>query len=230
MSSERNFLKPLALAVLSFLFISLTACGGGSDGSSGIVTSTTTTTDASLLDTIEALTPTYLSAEEEQSLIFMREEEKLARDVYQFLYGIWAENIFLNIAESEQRHTDAVLALIEKYSLPDPAAGNAPGEFQDQNLQGLYDILIARGQASLIDALIVGAQIEDLDINDLNLQLQIADNADVILVYNSLLEGSQNHLRAFISQLTALGFEYVPEYISQELFDAIINSPAETGP
>ena len=114
--------------------------------------------------------------------------------------------------------------------LPDPAAGNAPGEFQDQNLQGLYDILIARGQASLIDALIVGAQIEDLDINDLNLQLQIADNADVILVYNSLLEGSQNHLRAFISQLTALGFEYVPEYISQELFDAIINSPAETGP
>ena len=230
MSSERNALKPLALAVLSALLISLTACGGGSDGSSGTVTSTTTTADSSLLDSIEALTPTDLSLEEEQSLIFMREEEKLARDVYLFLYDIWDQNIFLNIAESEQSHTDAVLALIEKYSLPDPAVGNAPGEFQDQNLQGLYDILIARGQASLIDALIVGALIEDLDINDLNLQLQITDNADVILVYNSLLEGSKNHLRAFISQLTALGFEYVPEYISQELFDAIINSPAETGP
>jgi hypothetical protein len=77
------------------------------------------------------------------------------------------DKIFLNISDSEQQHTDAVLGLIEKYNLPDPAADTPMGEFDNLVLQGLYDLLTAQGTASLIDALIVGATIEDLDINDL---------------------------------------------------------------
>ena len=57
----------------------------------------------------------------------------------------------------------------------------------------------------------------------------IDPNADMILVYENLLKGSRNHLRAFTSRLTDLGFDYVPVYISQVNYDAIVSSPVETG-
>lgn len=43
------------------------------------------------------------------------------------------------------------------------------------------------------------------------------------------MKGSRNHLRAFISQLSGQGVTYTPQYITQEEFDAIIDSPLETG-
>ena len=220
---------PLVLAFLFSLSIPLAGCGGGSgDSTSGGVTATAAA-NMTLLEQIDALPMEALSLEENESLLFMREEEKLARDVYLYLYSIWGDQIFINISDSEQSHTDAVLRLIEKYSLRDPAAEKSEGQFVNLTLQGLYDLLTAQGQASLIDALIVGAQIEDLDINDLHLQLQLIDNADMILVYENLLKGSRNHLRAFTGKLTDLGIDYVPIYISQEDYDAIISSPAEKG-
>ena len=220
----------LVLVLLFGLSLPLAGCGGGSDGSTDTVASSTTTTvGMTLPEQINALPLEPLSVDESESLLFMREEEKLARDVYLFLYGIWGEQIFLNIAAAEQQHTDAVLAVIEKYALPDPAADQPEGRFVNQTLQNLYDLLIAQGQASLIDALIVGATIEDLDINDLQLQLEVIDNADMILVYENLLKGSRNHLRAFTGRLTDLGMDYVPSYISQEDYDAIVSTPFEQG-
>ncbi len=62
-----------------------------------------------------------LTAAEEEGLLFMREEEKLARDVYLVLFDKWGLRVFENIAESEQRHMDAVLYLLGKYGLDDPA-------------------------------------------------------------------------------------------------------------
>ena len=221
----------LAMVFVLTLTIPLAGCGGGSSSNS-TETGTTLTTedDTSSPEQFDSLPDAPLTLQEEESLLFMREEEKLARDVYLYLFGIWGEQIFLNISDSEQKHTDAVLGLIEKYDLPDPATGKVEGEFEDLNLQGLYDLLTAQGAASLIDALIVGAQIEDLDINDLNSQLRFIDNEDIILVYESLLKGSRNHLRAFTSRLANLGFDYVPVYISQEDYDAIVSSPIERGP
>ena len=220
----------LALVVVLTLVIPLSGCGGGSSsGSSETGAAQTTEDNASFPEEIDALPMEPLTLQEEESLLFMREEEKLARDVYLYLYDIWGDKIFLNISDSEQQHTDAVLGLIEKYNLPDPAADTAVGEFDNLDLQGLYDLLTAQGAASLIDALIVGATIEDLDINDLNSQLLFIDNADIILVYESLLKGSRNHLRAFTGRLTELGFDYVPVYISQEDYDAIVSNPSERG-
>ena len=207
----------------------IAGCGDGSSSSSKTGTNQVATGNAGLTEQIDVLPVEPLSLQEEESLLFMREEEKLARDVYLYLYDIWGEQIFLNISESEQQHTDAVLGLIEKYNLPDPAAGKAEGEFENLELQGLYDLLTAQGTASLIDALIVGATIEDLDINDLNTQLLFIDNEDITLVYESLLKGSRNHLRAFTSRLTDLGFDYAPVYISEEDYDAIVNSSVERG-
>jgi hypothetical protein len=165
-----------------------------------------------------------LSIYEKQSLAFMREEEKLARDVYLNLYQKWGATIFSNIATSEQSHMDAVLALLNKYSLPDPVGNNGPGIFVNTDLQEMYEQLIALGNKSLLDGYIVGATIEDLDIYDLSDALESVDNADISLVYNRLRDGSENHLRAFYKPILNAGGSYTPQYITQEEFDAIINN------
>lgn len=113
----------------------------------------------------------------------MREEEKLAHDVYAALYEIWGLPVFQNIAVSEQAHTDSVLGLLQAYGLADPAAGNGPGQFSDPTLQNLYDQLMAQGSQSLLDALRVGATIEEVDILDLQARLAQTTNAAITQVY-----------------------------------------------
>lgn len=141
--------------------------------------------------------PGTLSDEEAAALLFMREEEKLAHDVYVTLYDQWGLRVFSNIAASEQKHTDAVAALLAAYELEDPTVGNGVGEFTNPALQSLYDELIAQGSVSAAEALKVGVAIEELDIADLELRIAETDNADIKLLYSNLLAGSENHLRAF---------------------------------
>lgn len=169
-----------------------------------------------------------LSANEVDSLYAMREEEKLARDVYRALYATWPDAVFANIADSEQAHVDAVKALIDKYNLIDPAIGNPPGVFTDPRFQQLYDQLVAFGTRSRIDALAVGVQIEELDIKDIAGWLAVVERSDIIGVYTSLACGSRNHLRSFHAELVASGGSYLPKYITQAEFDAIVSSPMET--
>jgi len=170
-----------------------------------------------------------LSADEVNSLNLMREEEKLARDVYTFLYTKWNLQIFVNIGESEQRHMDAVLQLLTKYNLPDPVGSNNAGKFSSTRLQELYNQLTAQGSTSLADALRVGATIEDLDIFDLETALTKIRNQDIRAVYENLNRGSRNHLRAFYSNLVSRGELYVPQYISQIELDSIVSSSKESG-
>jgi hypothetical protein len=170
-----------------------------------------------------------LSTVESTSLSFMREEEKLARDVYTYLYEYWGSKIFNNIASSEQTHMDAVLLLLQKYALPDPAAGLVPGEFKNPALQNLYRDLIAQGKKSILDAYVVGATIEDLDLYDLYNALEQVDNQDITYVYENLAKGSRNHLRSYYRNILNAGGTYIPQFISQAEFDEIISSPMETG-
>ena len=159
----------------------------------------------------------------------MREEEKLARDVYITLYSKWGSTIFSNISNSEQTHMDAVLMLLNKYGLADPVGSNPVGVFSNASLQNLYHQLVAQGTASLLNAYKTGATIEDLDIYDLTKALISVDNQDIRLVYNMLAKGSRNHMRSFYGNILNLGGTYIPQYITQAEFDAIINSPMETG-
>lgn len=159
----------------------------------------------------------------------MREEEKLARDVYLTLYEAWKLPIFRNIARSEQRHMDAVKVILDKYSLQDPIITDTIGVFTDQNIQYLYYQLIQAGGVSLVEALKVGATIEDLDIYDLKKFLRRADNVDIKTLYQNLMKGSRNHLRAFADQLNINGISYSAEYLTQKEVDDIINSPMERG-
>jgi hypothetical protein len=134
---------------------------------------------------------------EKATMIHMREEEKLARDVYIMMYEFWGDAIFSNISVSEQRHMDAILQLLVKYGVPDPAAGSAVGVFGDLGLQKLYTDLVSQGQLSLLDACLVGRAIEELDITDLLKAIDETDKADLERVYSNLLNGSYHHLRAF---------------------------------
>ena len=159
----------------------------------------------------------------------MREEEKLARDVYITLYNKWGVNIFTNVSNSEQTHMDAILMLLNKYSLIDPVGSNGVGVFANTTLQTLYNQLVTQGNASVVDAYKVGATIEDLDIFDLKTALISIDNQDIRLVYDMLTKGSRNHMRSFYKNILNVGGTYTPQYITQAEFDAIINSAMETG-
>ncbi len=169
-----------------------------------------------------------LSPSEEASIAKMREEEKLARDVYRVLYDKWQLPVFAKISQSEQRHMDAVKILLDKYTMQDPARPEV-GVFTDPALQELYNSLTARGMQSAVDALHVGATIEDLDIKDLYDQLAQTDNRDIKAVYQNLAKGSRNHLRAFSGQLSRNGIAYEAQFLSPEQITEIITSPRERG-
>lgn len=166
-----------------------------------------------------------LTEDEAAGLLFMREEEKLARDVYLTLYDVWETAVFNNIANSEQTHMDAILTLITHYGLTDPAAGNAVGTFTNPDLQTLYDQLVATGSQSLADAFAVGAAIEEIDILDLDEQIAATTNPAILQVYGRLMDGSENHLRAFVPQWERqTGEIYTAQYMSQEQYTAIMAS------
>lgn len=248
----RNNGDRLSLLLIGiFMFVLLSGCGGGStdqgESTPPVVTPPppadsappvidtddegNTAIDLTRLDeTLDTLSIGILTDQESADVLFMREEEKLAGDVYRALYKLHSINIFQNIADSEDTHTAAVKLLLQRYELPDPAADKADGLFQNGDLQQLYDTLVARGTPSPLDALYVGAAIEELDIFDLDRAISRLDsNDDVLMVYMNLQKGSRNHLRAFYRQIVDAGGRYTPEYLSQQAFDDIVNSEFERG-
>jgi hypothetical protein len=167
-----------------------------------------------------------LSSDEAAALLFMIEEEKLARDVYNALYAVWGLSTFQSIATSEQAHMDSLSVLIERYGLTSPVQAEA-GVFTDPELQALYTQLVAQGSASLADALKVGGAVEEIDILDLQSRLALTDNADIQQVFTNLLRGSENHLRAFAKALLAqTGETYVPQYLTPEAYATILAGTA----
>lgn len=170
-----------------------------------------------------------LTEQEVQGLVLMREEEKLARDVYTTLGNIWNVRIFSNIASSEQTHMDAVKGLLQTYGITDPVGDDTVGAFTSVDMKNLYNTFVQRGSASLEEALQVGANIEDLDIRDLEMLKGKTVHGDIITVYENLQKGSRNHLRAFVRNIQANGNTYAPQYISQAEFEMIISGSQEKG-
>ncbi len=164
-----------------------------------------------------------LTKAEVQSLIHMREEEKLARDVYTKLYEKWGLTTFERIARSEQRHMDMVKSLLLKYGIQDPVKSDAIGDFSDPEMKKLYNELVSKGEKSLLSALMVGATIEDLDIYDLEKAIKETKHNDIKDVYGMLMRGSENHMRAFNNQIKQNGGYYKAQYISQKRLDEILS-------
>lgn len=173
-----------------------------------------------------------LSGDEEATLQFMREEEKLARDVYLTFDAKWDLLLFFNISKSEQHHMDAVKVLLDKYSVPDPVVDEMDvGTFVNEDLKAMYPDFVERGMESPVAAMYVGAQIEEMDIIDL--QGAIAEtnpeHTDIIGLYENLWCGSRNHLRAFVRYIERGGVEYEPVLLSLGELEAIVDSPVERG-
>ena len=203
-------MKPLTRSLGSLVLVAWTLVGCASNGNGGSAGSEP------------------LSAAETQSLTFTREEEKLARDVYQALES--KDGAFTNIKSSEQTHMDAILTLLSRYGVSDPAAGKAVGAFTDQTLQKLHDDLVAQGNPSSLAALQVGVAIEELDIRDIEAARKSVTHTDVLNTFDNLTRGSRNHLRSFYGRVKALGGTYTPQYLDAATFQAIVDGPMETGP
>lgn len=194
------------------------APNGGNRNGAGNGTETCTTCIAGTVDTAEAAT-----------LTFMREEEKLARDIYHLAAERWELPLFTNIAASEQQHMDAIAGRLTQYSLPDPIQNDAAGVFTDPNLSQLYSELALRVDDSLLEALRVGALIEEIDIEDNQNAMDATDNLDLKNVYGHLLHGSRNHLRAFVRDIERQGVDYTAQHLDQAIVDVIVDSPTERG-
>jgi len=140
--------------------------------------------------------------EEAAGLLFMFEEEKLARDVYSYLSTLYSLPVFRNITKSEQVHMNAVRRLIEGFEIKaDDIFSKGPGVYTNNELQNMYADLINKGKGSLVDALKAGVLIEETDIEDLEIQLAEVTNQSIMTVYSHLLAASKVHLRAFQSKL-----------------------------
>ena len=209
----KNLLKSLSFFLLAVVFtVTLASCGKDDTNPANDDANINNT---NLQTQINSLPKEALSQDELNNLAYLREEEKLARDVYITLYNKWKVNIFTNISASEQTHMDAVLSLLNKYALPDPVGSNAVGVFKDSALQNLYNQLVAKGNISVLDAYKVGATIEDVDIFDLKNALLKTDNQDIRLVYDMLTKGSRNHIRSFYKNILNTGGTYTPQYITR---------------
>lgn len=190
---------------------------GSTDNSTTQDTETTGDLPVTVQTAIDAPKST-LSEELANTLSYMGNEERLAYDVYNTLYGLWGTKQFTNIAsKSEVKHISAVQKLVLKYKMNDdisftnvdlPALGymNTPienmqaGTYDISKIQRLYDDLVAAGSASEIEALKVGCIVEVVDVTDLDAYITIAQNAqaqDVVDVFNFLRDGSYNHYWAF---------------------------------
>jgi hypothetical protein len=177
---------------------------------------------------IQTASATKLSDAEKEGLQLMREEEKLAHDVYTVLYEKWQLPIFNNISNSESRHFEAVGYLLETYEISDPALPEI-GKFRNKELSALYNSLITQGNESLLAALEVGAYIEEVDIKDLHDLLAMNPEPKIAVVYENLLRGSENHIRAFTGQLQSRGKEYQLEILKDEEFQQIIQAQHQRG-
>lgn len=138
------------------------------------------------------------SASLSHDLQYMREEERLARDVYAALaahYG--GARPFANITKSEQRHFDEMGVLLVRYGVSDPSSGLAAGDYAFDDLDEFYAKLVASGKTSLAAAYQAGVDIEKHDIADLEQAIARTSQADAKQAFERLLAGSQNHLRAF---------------------------------
>ena len=166
-----------------------------------------------------------LSEATQKDLQFMREEEKLAQDVYAHLGKIWDLTPFHHIQQSEQEHMNLIGELLAEFNIKDPyvSTGNTPGVFKNKDLQKLNNKLVVQGGKSLVEALKVGAFIQERNINDLDAAIGRTDNQRVLQVFRQLREASENHLLAFVRNLSVESVTYKPQVLTRERYEGIIN-------
>jgi len=180
-----------------------------------------------IVDDTNKKSETALSQQDVSWLVRMREEEKLSRDTYNTLWNKWKNKTFIDVAKVEQLHMNAVKVLLEKYWIDDPVRDDSVWVFSSFAIKKLYDDSVSQWNKSLLDAFVLAADAEALDILDLNDLAEQLHNPDIIAVYNTLIVWSRNHLRSYVKNIKNNGGNYKPKYISQEVYNGIISSQDE---
>lgn len=182
-TTTRTFAAFAAAAVL--------AVGGG-------LTASALTDDAAPVVAGSTAVSAGLSAELGEKLQLTREEERMARDLYAALAEAHTDaRPMSTITNSEERHHDAVGALLDRYGVSDPSAGRSAGSYAFPEIQKLYDAWYAKGKTSLNAAYQVGVELEKWDIAALQKDVAATSQADVKQLYTTLLTASQHHLSAY---------------------------------
>jgi hypothetical protein len=204
-----NHIFPIIIILISLSF--LHACNNDDDDNIDIIN--------------EDITEQILEDEDKAALLFMLEEEKLARDTYIYLNNVWSINQFANIKDSEQTHMDAIQNLLVKYNIEFTIL--PIGEFENKALQEYYNQFKLDGAVSQSNAFQIGATIEDLDILDLQEYIEATKNTSLIAVFENLECGSRNHLRSFVGGIVLAGDSYTPQFLSQNEYETIITGSQE---
>ncbi|HIP34154.1 MAG TPA: DUF2202 domain-containing protein [Bacteroidia bacterium] len=166
-----------------------------------------------------------LTESEKKAIIHMREEEKMARDIYRTLSKTTDSKVFVNIPISENKHMDVFHQLIDRYDLADPVIDEANiGTFTDPEFTKLFNTLVEKGKLSDKDAYEAGLMVEDLNMYNLLKYSSETEKADLKLAYDTLFKQSRHHMAAFNRQLEKVGGKYTPTYITMEQFEEAINS------
>jgi hypothetical protein len=241
-------MKTLNKALVN-VFVGLAIIAGASSamakGGKFISASTDVDTDTSTDVVTDGV---VLDVNEQAHLIFMREEEKLARDVYLTLGTMYPDSvIFGKIDDSEQTHITAVKTMLEKYGVDDPNTNDNIGAFTGEDygwyFTEKFNLLVERASISELEALYVGAFIEELDMMDINQCPEVivetdngindvsecgkiyTDNSDILNLYSSLLDGSDNHLEGYVKNIEKYIGEgnYQAQVLTQEQVDEILD-------
>ncbi len=163
-----------------------------------------------------------LTESEIDGINLIREEDKLARDVYRELYKTWDMEIFITISGLEQIHMDGVKRLIEKYKIEDVNTDDTAGVFKSPYIKKLFTELVKKSEDSAYEALRVAATLEDMYIKDLNDLMDNTENRDILSLYGDLKIGSINHIRAFNREMKEFGRGYQAQFLSIDELRAIL--------
>jgi hypothetical protein len=154
--------KFLGLSLISIGLISLASCEKNNDLMSGNSYSTVISVQSDGITTFKSeVLPLVcdssitVTESELDGLLKLKEEEKLARDVYSALFGSWGNQVFANIAHAEENHLQAVIFLIQNTGVNDTAK-LLPGKFTNPDLEELYNQLVLKGSESIEAALSTG--------------------------------------------------------------------------
>jgi hypothetical protein len=195
-----KYIAALAVALVLAIFIG-TQIGNGDTTAEDVASPETTISqeDSVITEEEEATTDSTVDTSTlAEMLTFIVQEEKLAHDLYVQLASTSGAQQFQNVLNSESTHISLVQGLLTTYNIVDPTVGLAEGEFVNQDLQALYDSLLASGSIDRAGAIAAGIAVEEKDIADIEVMLASELPSDVVSVLERLLSGSQNHLAAFL--------------------------------
>jgi hypothetical protein len=193
-----KYIAALAVALVLAIFIGTQIGNGDTTAEEVASPETTISQEDSAINEEEVTTDSTVdSSTLAEMLTFIVQEEKLAHDLYVQLASTSGAQQFANIVNSESTHISLVQGLLVSYNIVDPTVGLAEGEFLDQDLQALYDSLLASGSVDRAGAIAAGIAVEEKDIADIEVMLASDLPSDVASVLERLLSGSQNHLAAF---------------------------------